>query len=60
MYLSRKQVRSGSRLCEINDGSSAIWPEGLDDALCRGNDRSQSTLFPQRLNNYLGEDNNPS
>jgi hypothetical protein len=29
MNLSRKQldVGSGSRLCEINDDSAAIWPE---------------------------------
>ena len=30
---------------------------GSDDALVTGDDRSQSTLFPERLDDYVGEDN---
>ena len=50
MNLSRKQldVGSGSRLCEINDDSPAIWPE---DSMTRF-----ARLFPERLDNYFGED----
>jgi hypothetical protein len=32
-------------------------PGGFDDALCLGDDRGQSTLFPERLDDYLAEDN---
>jgi len=54
MNLSHKQldVGSGSRQCEINDDSPAIWPE---DSMTRF-----ARLFPQRLDNYLGEDNDPT
>jgi len=54
MNLSYKQldVGSGSRQCEINDDSPAIWPE---DSMTRF-----ARLFPQRLDNYLGEDNDPT
>ena len=43
---------SGSRLREINNNSPAIWPE---DSMTRF-----ALLFPQRLDNYLGEDNDPT
>jgi transposase len=30
---------------------------GVKDALCRRQDRNQSTLFPERLDDYIGDDN---
>ena len=44
--------RFGVRQCEINDDSPAIWPE---DSMTRF-----ARLFPQRLDNYLGDDNDPT
>ena len=54
MNLSRKHldVGSGSRLCEINYDSPAIWPE---DSMTRF-----ARLFPERLDNYFGEDDGPT
>jgi transposase len=34
-----------------------IWPEDSMTRFVVGEDRSQSTLFPERLDDYLGEDN---
>src|SRR5712672_2872915 len=34
-----------------------IWPEDSMTRFVVGDDRSQSTLFPERLDDYLGEDN---
>jgi transposase len=53
-------VRFGSRLCENGvDGTilPAIWLEDWMARFVVGDDRSQSTLFPERLDEYLGEDN---
>jgi len=36
--------------------SLVIWL-GVGDALCYGQDRSQSTLFPALLDDYIGDDN---
>ena len=42
----------------LNDISSSDLAEDLDDTrFVVGDDRSQSTLFPERLDDYLGEDN---
>jgi transposase len=42
----------------LNDISSpVIWREDSMTRFVVGDDRSQSTLFPERLDDYLGEDN---
>src|SRR3977135_2634265 len=53
------RLNSPSRLCEnaINDMIPLIWPEESMTRFVVGEDRSQSTLFPERLDDYLGEDN---
>ncbi len=30
---------------------------GFDEAICRGVGRTQSTLFPERLEDWIGDDN---
>ena len=60
MYLSCKQVCSGSRLCEINDGSSAIWPEDSMTRFVVVMTAVRTRCFPERLNKYLGEEKDPS
>src|SRR3954454_13965363 len=37
--------------------SPAIWPEESMTRFVVGDDRGQSTLLPERLDDYLGEDN---
>src|SRR6267143_1643486 len=56
----RFHVRVGSRLCENAPrcyDSPVIWREDSMTRFVVGDDRGQSTLFPERLDDYLGEDN---
>jgi hypothetical protein len=32
-----------------------IWGRGLDEVVCGGNDRQQGTLFPELLDDNIGE-----
>src|SRR6266566_7054929 len=50
----------GSRLCENTPHDMLVTRfsgGGRDEALCRGVDRGQSTLFPECLDDWVDEDN---
>ena len=56
--------RFGSRLCKNVDvvlltpyDSSVLWREGRMKRFVEGVDRRQSTLFPDRLEDWIGDDN---
>ena len=57
-------VRCRSRVCENVDitlfapyDSPVLWREGLMKRFVEGVDRGQSTLFPDCLEDWIGDDN---
>ncbi len=59
-HLISRNVRNGSRLCEnVTPDILApwLWREVVMKRLVEGEDRGQSTLFPERLDEYIAEDN---
>ncbi len=65
MDIEAGDVRSGSRLCKniyravnlLGYDSPVFWREDLMKRFVEGVDRGQSTLFPDRLEDWIGDDN---
>ena len=53
-------VRFGSRLCKNGAHDMILpwfWRESFMKRFVEGEDRGQGTLFPERLEDWIGEDN---